>query len=174
MSRIYDTLGAFDWEIWIRISDLQSNAKSENSFQRCNICFWFSFLPFDWEIRKRIRKTVLRNSGLACTRIISKKKTAVQENSFANPFSDFPIEPQKGKSKKSGFGFLNWIHPEDGFLGDEIRFRIWRSIGKSRFRFWKSKCGFPNRTHPLTTWKRHLVFTCNKDIRLSIKQSLYI
>ena len=40
------------------------------------------------------------------------------------------------------------IHPEDGFLGGEIRFRISRSIGKSGFRFSKSKSGFPNRTHP--------------------------
>ena len=28
----------FDWEIWIGISDLQSNAKSENVFQRWDIC----------------------------------------------------------------------------------------------------------------------------------------
>ena len=32
------------------------------------------------------------NSDLARVRIISKKKTAVQENSFANPLADFPIE----------------------------------------------------------------------------------
>ena len=52
--------------------------------------FGFSFLPFDWEIRKRMS---LKNSGLARARIISTKKTTVHENSFANPFSDFPIEP---------------------------------------------------------------------------------
>ena len=96
---------------WISIK------KSKSGF------FGFPFLSFDWEIRKRICKIVFRNSGLACTRIIIKKKTAVLENSFANPFSDFPIERQKGKSKKSGFGFLIEIHPEDGFLGGEIRFR---------------------------------------------------
>jgi len=38
-------LGNLDLDFKIRISDLQSNAKSENGF---------SFLPFDWEIRKRI------------------------------------------------------------------------------------------------------------------------
>ena len=54
--------------------------------------FWIFFLPFDWEIRKRIWKTVLKNSGLARSCIISKKKTAVHENSFANPFSDFQIQ----------------------------------------------------------------------------------
>ena len=32
------------------------------------------------------------NSGLVRARITSKNKTAVHENSFANPFSDFPIE----------------------------------------------------------------------------------
>ena len=36
-------LGAFDWEVWI--SDLQSNAKSENRFPRWEVCFWISFLP---------------------------------------------------------------------------------------------------------------------------------
>ena len=54
--------GAFDLEFEIRISDLQSNAKSENGFQRCDIWFWISFLPFDWEIRKRIWKTVLKGA----------------------------------------------------------------------------------------------------------------
>ena len=54
--------------------------------------FGFSFLPFDWEIRKRVWKTVLKNSGLERARILSKKKTTVHENSFAKPFSDFPIE----------------------------------------------------------------------------------
>ena len=54
--------------------------------------FGFSFLPFDWEIRKGISKTVLKNSDLASARIINKKKTAVHENNFENPFSDFPIK----------------------------------------------------------------------------------
>ena len=50
--------------------------------------------------------------------------------------------------------FLIEIHPEDGFLGGEIRFRISRSIGKSGFRFSKSKSGFLNRTHPDRAEKR--------------------
>ena len=110
--------------------------------------FGFSFLRFDWEIRKRIWKTVLKNSSLARTRILSKKKTTVHENSFENPFSDFPIERLKGNPWNLDLDFLIEIHPEDGFLGGEIRFRISRSIGKSGLRFWKSKSGFPNRTHP--------------------------
>ena len=60
---------------------------------------------------------------------------AVHENSFANPFSDFQIERQKGNPKNPDLDFLIEIHPEDGFLGGEIRFRISRSIGKSEFRF---------------------------------------
>ena len=73
----------------------------------------------------------------------------VHENSLANPFSDFPIERQReGNQKNPDLNFLIEIHPEDGFLGGEIRFRISRSIGKSGFRFWKSKSGFPNQTHP--------------------------
>ena len=86
-------LGNLDLDFKVQISDLQSNAKSENVFQRQNFFFFgLSFLPFEWEIQKRIWKTVFTNSGLACACIISKKKTAVQENGFANPFPDFPIE----------------------------------------------------------------------------------
>ena len=73
-----------------RISNRTRNPKTD--FNAKISVFGFSFLPFDWEIRKRIWKTVLKNSGLARARIISKKKAAVHENSFANPFSDFPIE----------------------------------------------------------------------------------
>ena len=109
-----DTKFIFEWWIilylgCVRWGNLDLDFKTD--FNAEIFVFGFSFLPFDWEIRKRIWKTVLRNSGLACARIISKKKTAVHENSFANPFSDFPIERQKGKSKKSGFGFLNWNPP---------------------------------------------------------------
>ena len=89
--------GAFDWEIWtkilksrFRICSRTRNLKTD--FNAETFGFGFSFLPFDWEIRKRIWKPVLRNSGLACAHIISKRKTAVHENNFANPFSDFPIE----------------------------------------------------------------------------------
>ena len=87
-------LEKLDLDFKIRTSDLQSNAKPENAgFQRGDICFCISFLPFDWEIRKGIWKTVLKNSGLVRACIISsKKKTAVYENSFANPLSDFPME----------------------------------------------------------------------------------
>ena len=41
---------------------------------------------------KGIDKQFLTNSRLTHARIISKKKTSVHENSFANPFLDFPIE----------------------------------------------------------------------------------
>ena len=44
------------------------------------------------DVLSRIGKTVLTNSGLECVRIISKKKTAVHEKSFANLFPDVPIE----------------------------------------------------------------------------------
>ena len=42
---------------------------------------------------------------------------------------------KKGNPKYPDLDFLIEIHPEDGFLGGEIRFRISRSIGKSGFRF---------------------------------------
>ena len=55
---------------------------------------------------------------------INKENTAVDDNSFANPFSDFPIERQKGNPWNPDLDFLIEIHPEDGFVGGEIRFRI--------------------------------------------------
>ena len=53
---------------------------------------WISFLPFDWEIRKRICKTILVNSGLLFAKYACACKTAVLKDSFSNPFSDFSIE----------------------------------------------------------------------------------
>ena len=93
---------------------------------------WISFLPFDWEIRKRIFKTVLPNSGLLFTNYACACKTAVLKDSFSNDL-DFLIE----------------IHPEDGFLGGEIRFRISRSIAKS-----ETRISIPNRTHPIVLGDR--------------------
>ena len=87
----------------MRIS--QSNAKSENGFhlreirpqggfqlRNPNPDFLDSFLPFDWEIRKRTCKTVLVKSGLLFANYACACKTAVLKNSFSNPFADFPIE----------------------------------------------------------------------------------
>ena len=48
--------------------------------------------PFNWEIRKRICKTVLINSGVLFVNYACVCKTAVLKDSFSNPFSDFPIE----------------------------------------------------------------------------------
>ena len=73
------------------MSDLQSNTKSEKRFQSGDHAeisvFGFSFLTFNWEIQNRIK-----NSGLERAHIINKKNPVLQENSFANPFSDFPID----------------------------------------------------------------------------------
>ena len=73
---------------WISIK------KSKSGF------FGFPFLSFDWEIRKRICYTVLVNSSLLFANYACACKTAVLKSSFSNPFSDFPIERQKGKSEK--------------------------------------------------------------------------
>ena len=120
---------AFDWGIRIYILKsgfriLQSNAKSENGFHIWEIRpeGWISIkkfksgshgFPFYRSIgnSKPICKTILVNSGLLFTNYACACKTAVPKDSFSNPFSDFPIELQKGKSKKSGFGFLNWNPP---------------------------------------------------------------
>ena len=52
-----------------------------------------SYLFLDFHFYRSIGKSAkdLKNCP-ARARIISKKKTAVHENSFANPFSDFSIE----------------------------------------------------------------------------------
>ena len=46
---------------------------------------------FGFAIERKIRKRIFNaeNSGLARARIINQKNTAVHENGFANPFSDF-------------------------------------------------------------------------------------
>ena len=53
----YVRLGNLDLDFKIRISDLQSNAKSENRFQRCNICFWI----FLFTVRLENPKKDLKN-----------------------------------------------------------------------------------------------------------------
>lgn len=51
------------------------------------------FLSFRFieKLEKGFEK-LLQNSGRAPTRIISRNETTVLENSFADPFSDFPIK----------------------------------------------------------------------------------
>ena len=129
-----------DFKIWI--SNLHSNLKSENRFKPFST--GYLFLDF----HSRTGKTVLKNSGLGCVRIISKKKTAVHENSFANLFPDVPIERYKGNPWNPDLDFLIEIHPEDGFLRGEICFWISRLIAKSKIRVSKSKSRFPNRMQP--------------------------
>ena len=101
----------FNWEIQIRIS-------------------WISFLPFDWEIRKKICKTVLVNSALLFANYACACKTAVLKNSFSNPFADFPDERQKWKSKNR-------------YISVEIRFRILRSIANPKSGFKNLNPDFP-------------------------------
>ena len=50
------------------------------------------FLLFDWEIWKRIYKTVLFNSGLLFANFACTYKTAVLKDSFSYPFADFSFE----------------------------------------------------------------------------------
>ena len=71
---------------------------------------------FFWEIRKKICKTVLVNSGLFSGKNECACETVVLENSFLNLCSDFPEKRTAGKSK-------------DRFLGVKNRFWIPRFIG---------------------------------------------
>ena len=53
---------------------------------------WISSLPFDWEIRKRICKTVLVKSGLFSLIMRARARPLFLRTVSFNPFSDFPIE----------------------------------------------------------------------------------
>ena len=91
-------LGNLDLDFKSRISDLQSIAKSETDLiAEISVLRFYFFRFFFWaggarKSDKGIDKQFLTNSRLAHARIISKKKTSVHENSFVNPFLDFPIE----------------------------------------------------------------------------------
>ena len=52
-------LGNLDLDFKVRISDLQSNAKSENGFQRQNICFWIFLFTVRMENPKKDLKNCL-------------------------------------------------------------------------------------------------------------------
>ena len=74
---------------------MQSIAKSETDLNAEISVLRFNFFWGGGGGRKSdkgIDKQFLTNSRLAHARIISKKKTSVHENGFANPFLDFPIE----------------------------------------------------------------------------------
>ena len=68
-------------------------------------------MSFDWEIRKRICKTVLVNSGLLFTNYACACKTAVPKDSFSYPFRISQSNGKKENPKtniaalKSVFGF---------------------------------------------------------------------
>ena len=129
------SIGKFGFRFWIRIS-------------------WISFLPFDWEIRKRICKTVLVNGGLPFANYACECKTAVLKDSFSNSFSDFLIERQKWKSKNR-------------YLSVEIRFRISRSIAiKSEVRILKFESRFPKRKHPNTILPSKFIAKSRPSLRL--------
>ena len=92
--------------------------------------FGFTFLSFDWEIRERICKTILVNSGVLFTNYACACKTAVPKDSFSNPFRTVKRKIQKQI-------FQRW-NPFSGFAFD----------CKSEIRILKSKSRFPNRMHP--------------------------
>ena len=59
-----------------------------------HLASWISFLLFDWEIRKRICKTVSVNSGFLFANYACACKTAALRDSFSNSFR---ISQSKGK-----------------------------------------------------------------------------
>ena len=60
----------------------------------------FSFLPFDWKIRKWLCKTILMNSGLLFGNCECACKTVVLKKCLLNHVSHPPPPPPKTKGKK--------------------------------------------------------------------------
>ena len=68
-------LGNLDLDFKIRISDLQSNAKSENGFQRWDICFWiFIFTVRLGNPKKGFEKLSLRTAVLHAHAYLAKRR----------------------------------------------------------------------------------------------------
>ena len=131
-------LGNLDLGFKIRISDLQSNAKSENGFQRWDICFWIPLSPFDWEIRERIWKNFLKNRGLAQARVISEKRPLFTKVVLQILFR---ISQSNGKKKVHEFRF--WITALKSTLRtdfSEVKYFFWFCV-----RLQNPKAGFQNR-----------------------------
>ena len=89
---------------------------------------WTPYLRFDWEIRKRICKTILVNSGLLFANYACACKTAVFQILFQVRIS----LPKKRKERE-------W---KNRYLSVEIRFQISRSIANQKSWFWNLKLNF--------------------------------
>ena len=79
-----------DFEIRKLISPPRNPSKGWISIKKSKSRF--HGFPFCWEIRERICKAILMNSGLLFANYACANKTAVLKDSFSNPFSDWPIE----------------------------------------------------------------------------------
>ena len=126
-------MGNLDLDFEIRICDfaIEREIRKQISLSRNPSSGWISIresksgfhgfpsLPYDWEIRKRICKTILLNSDLLFANYACACKTAVLKNSFSNPFSDFPNKRKERKSKRR-------------YPSIEIPFRISRSIANPK------------------------------------------
>ena len=97
--------------------------------------------PFSqhFEIRKKICKTVLVNSGIFSGKNECACETVVLEDSFANLFSDFPQKRTVGKSK-------------DRFLGVKNCFWIPRFIGNPKSVFKNLNPDFSMESTSLKFW----------------------
>ena len=86
----HDIVTAHDMQIAIHKRPVQETTATVLTLQiRIS---WIFFSPFDWEIRKRICKTVVVNSGVLFVNYACACKTAVLKDSFPSPFSVFPME----------------------------------------------------------------------------------
>ena len=144
----------FDWEIWnsdfeiereIR-KPLKTDFTSEKSVLIEDFNYeiqirisWISFLPFDWEIQKRICNTILVNISLLFANYECVCKTAVLKNCSSIPCRIFQKTRKKGNLRID----MSALKSVSDFAFD-CEFEI-RSL-KSKFRF-------SNRTHPYNLYR---------------------
>ena len=133
-----------------RLGILQSNAKSENGFHGQEIrpqCGFqlkisksgfrgFPYLPFEWEIRKQICKTVPVNSGIFFLLIMrARARPPSLRTVLQMLFRIYPTPPKKNRRK--GYRFRIWrstSNPKSTIQNLDPDFPIEHNLSKLQFR----------------------------------------
>ena len=93
----------------------------------------FHFYRSIGKSEKGFEKLSLRTAVLHAHAYLAKRRPLFTRIVLQILFQISQSSDKKGNPKNPDLDFLIEIHPEYGFLGGEICFRISRSIGKSRF-----------------------------------------
>ena len=121
------------------------------------------------------------NSILSCWLVPCRSKAFIQIRELRGQFDQQAVQP-----KRSIWHFLSkstwdWVHSFSDFMLNKTYTNSWRflylyrvrSIGKSRFRFSKSKSGFPNKISVVLVmwhiaWLRYITLTSIEDSLLDM------